>query len=525
MTIARFAWRQVWKGAVIWAVVSAVVVSAGVRLFNTTYGTPLAREAFAHSIARLPSFQALYGRAVGVDTVGGFLTWRYAMFMTLVVSLWAMLAVTRILRGDEETQRAEVLVSGRLSARRLVIAELTIVLAGCGLLMVLVALACMANGLAPGGSLLFGFLAASGGLVFGAVGAFTSQLFDTRRRAAGWAGTVIGASYLLRALADGSSRLHWVGWLSPFGWAERIEPFTGATWLPIVIIAGTTGLFVGATVALRDHRDTGAGLIGDRVGRGRLRAVGSVLVVDWYLSARGLMAWAAGIFVGMFVLGYLTKDVLVFASDNPALDRTMVKEFGYSLTAPTGYVAIAFGFVATLLAVYAGTHMMSAREDEAAGRADTLLVMGSSRVRWLVSRLTIAFGAMLVLALAGAAGTWAGANVSGAAVGVLDAVKGSLNVVPAALLFSGLAVLAFGAVPRATAYTAFGTVTVAYVIQIVGGLAGAPAWLTDVSPFAHIAAVPAVPVNVAATLVMLAIAAGTTALGVVAFHRRDVAGD
>jgi len=61
------------------------------------------------------------------------------------------------------------------------------------------------------------------------------------------------------------------------------------------------------------------------------------------------------------------------------------------------------------------------------------------------------------------------------------------------------------------------------LIQIVAGFASAPRWLADVSPFAHIAAVPAAPVDVAATVVMLAIAAASTGAGLLAFRHRDVA--
>ena len=76
-----------------------------------------------------------------------------------------------------------------------------------------------------------------------------------------------------------------------------------------------------------------------------------------------------------------------------------------------------------------------------------------------------------------------------------------------------------------TAYVAFGTATVAYLIQIFAGLSDAPGWLIDLSPFSHIAPVPATTVNTTATLVMLAIAVVSTALGLLAFQHRDLAVD
>lgn len=523
MSVARFSWRQLWRGALIWAVVGAIVVLTGVETFKSAYTTDVSRHAFALSIGRMPAFQALYGQAVGVDTVGGFITWRYGDLLTLVIGLWALLAVTRMLRGDEESLRAEVLVAGDVSPRRLMATELGIVLLGCALVMVVIAVSSMASGLPVGGSLLFGFMVGAGGVFFGAVAAFTSQLFDVRRRAAGWAGVALGASYLVRALADGSARLHWLGWVTPLGWTERIEPFTGPAAAPIALVLGISAVVFGIALFLREKRDTGSGLLGARAGRGSPRVMGSALALDWYLSTGALVAWSCGIFVELFVLGYLTHDMGRFASENPTIDDMIAKIYGFSMSSAVGFLSLAFSVVALLLAVYAGTHMLSAREEETAGRVDNLVVIGTSRTRWLVSRIGIALGAMLALAFVAAVGAWAGANVSGSPVALGDVVEGSYNVIPTALLFGGLSVLAFGVVPRATAYVAFGAVTAGFLIQIVGGLSSAPSWVTKLSPFSHIAPVPAAAVDTTATVVMLVIAVASTALGVLAFARRDLA--
>lgn len=525
MTLARFSWRQLWKGAVIWAAVIAVVVLTGIRTFDSVYPDELSRQVFAQSLGRLPAFQALYGQAVGVDTAGGFLTWRYGDIMTVIVSLWALLTVTRMMRGDEESQRAEVLVSGRVSPRRLMAVQLAMVAAGCVLVLVVAALACMAGGLAVGGSVLFGTMVAAGGVVFGALAAFTSQLFDARRRAAGWAGAVLGASYLLRALADGSSHLHWLGWFTPLGWTERIAPFTGSSAGPIVLVVVASAAMGGLAVFVRDRRDTGAGLIAERTGEDRTRSIRSTAALDWYLSTGALMAWSVGVLIELFVLGYLTHDMVRFAAENPAIDELMIKIYGYSMGSPVGFMSVSFTVVAMVLAVYAGTHMLSAREEEAAGRADNMLVAGTSRERWLASRLAIALGAMAVLAVVAAIGAWAGVNLSGSSLSLTDALAASINVVPTALLFGGLSVLAFGAVPRATAYVAFGAVTIAFLVQLVGGLSAAPGWLMNLSPFSHIAPVPATSMNVTSTVVALAVAVVSTGLGVLAFGRRDLATD
>jgi len=525
MTLSRFAWRHVWRGAVIWSGVLAIIVLTAIATFESAYPNEGSREAFARSIGQLPAFQALYGRAVGVDTVGGFLTWRYGDIMSLIIGLWALLLVTRMMRADEETGRAEVLVAGRVPPRRLLLVQYAVFLAGCALIMTAVTVAGVAGGLPVGGSILFGFMVAAGGVIFGSVAAVTSQLFDARRRAAGWAGAALGASFLVRALADGSSKLHSLAWITPLGWTERVEPFTGASVVPIVVIVAASGLLFSGAFLMREYRDTGAGLIGARTSRGRPRPMRSSLELDWHLSTGALVAWGSGIFVILFVLGYLTHDMVRFANDNPTITKALNRVYGYSIASPVGFLSVSFGFAALLLAVYAGSHMLSAREDEAAGRADTLVIAGTSRIAWLLSRIAIALIAIAVLALVAAFGAWLGASVSGVSVGFVHSLEASINVIPASLLFGGLSVLAFGSFPRFTAYVTFGSVAACYVIQVLGGLSHAPHWLTKVSPFAHIAPVPAASVDLHATLAMLAIALATSALGVSAFARRDLARD
>jgi len=523
MGLIHFAWRQIWRGAAIWAALIAVIITSGVTTYNTAYADPVARQLFVNSVAKLPALQALYGQAVGVETVGGFLAWRYGDIMTLVVGLWALLAVTRILRGDEEAMRAEVLVASPVTPRRLLAEQLAGVALGCALVFGVTALVAVANGLPVGGSVLFAFMVASGGLLFGALAAVTSQLFDTRRRAAGWAGALLGLAYLLRAVGDGSTRVRWIVWLSPLGWAERIEPYTGGDLVPVVIIVVVSAALVAVALVLRERRDTGAGIVGDRADVHDLRPISSPLALDWRTSLGALKGWGAALAIEMFVLGYLTKDVVTFVRDSPSIDEMVTKMFGFSMGDPEGYVGLTFTVAAMVFGVYVGTHLISARDEEACGRADHLLVGGVGRARWLGARVVLAVGAMTGLALVSAVAVWMGAIASGASISLVDTARGALNVVPVSLLYGGLAVATFGAAPRATSYVVFGSVALSYVLQVVGGIADVPHWVLDLSPLWHVAPVPASGPNIGSTAVFCAVAALAGLAGFAAFGRRDVA--
>ena len=92
------------------------------------------------------------------------------------------------------------------------------------------------------------------------------------------------------------------------------------------------------------------------------------------------------------------------------------------------------------------------------------------------------------------------------------------------MLFLGLAALAFALLPRASTGIAYALVIGTFLWQLVGSRVGAPAWLVDLTPFQHVALVPAEPFRLGAAAVMLTIAAVAATVAVAAFRRRDLTG-
>ncbi len=119
---------------------------------------------------------------------------------------------------------------------------------------------------------------------------------------------------------------------------------------------------------------------------------------------------------------------------------------GAALTSVDGFIAYTFSFVAIILAVYAGSQIVVGRQEEGRGRLDGLLVTQVSRTRWLSSRLAVGFAATVVLAVVAALATWFGVAATGSSTSLGGVIEAALNVVPVALLFGGLSVLAFGVV-------------------------------------------------------------------------------
>jgi ABC-2 type transport system permease protein len=80
-------------------------------------------------IAENPAVRALYGRPIEVASPGSFIVWRYGQLVTMFAAVWMLLVTTRMLRGEEEAGRWDLVLSARLGRRRLTLLVLGVLLA------------------------------------------------------------------------------------------------------------------------------------------------------------------------------------------------------------------------------------------------------------------------------------------------------------------------------------------------------------------------------------------------------------
>jgi ABC-2 type transport system permease protein len=164
----------------------------------------------------------------------------------------------------------------------------------------------------------------------------------------------------------------------------------------------------------------------------------------------------------------------------------------------------------------------AARREEAGQQLETLLALPVGRSGWLTGRLVLAAVAAAVIALLAGLLTWAGVAAGGASVAAGQMLEAGANCVPAALLYLGVAALAYATVPRASAAVGYGFVVLTFLWQAVGALLGAPSWLVGLTPFAHIGLVPVEPFRAAAAVVMIGIGVAAAGAGLAVFRRRDL---
>lgn len=492
--------------------------------YRHAYSTLTDRLRFAHSFADNKAVVLFYGKAYDLLTVGGYSAWRVGGTLTIFAAVFGMLAAVRSLRTEEDNGHAEQLLA--LPLRR----GMTFAAAVCASAITTTVLwaACFAGlvfgGLPAGGS---AFLALSIVCVVPVclgIGAVASQVASSRRLALELGGSVVGLFFLLRVIADTSSSSGWLRWLTPLGWAEELRPFTGARPWVLALPAITSGvlLIVGSRIATR--RDVGSGLLGSHDHtRPRLHLLSSATGEALRGELGALLAWGLGAGAFGLVIGIVSKSVSSLGISK-GLGRQLEKlGTGPTLT-PTNYIGFSFTFFVLVISLLAVSQIAGARREESEERLETVLALPIARVRWLAGRLALGAAACAAVALAAGVLTWVGAVSQGVDLGLPVMLEAAANCLPVALLFLAIAALAYALVPRASTAIGYGTVIVLYLWQILGSLLGAPHWLVEATPFAHVGLVPAQPMKLGAAAVMLAVAAVAAVGARLAFRRRDVIG-
>jgi ABC-2 type transport system permease protein len=359
----------------------------------------------------------------------------------------------------------------------------------------------------------------------GALGVLAGQLLDERRAASGLAVVLLLGALLARMVGDGVAALSWLHWLTPFGLMNLAAPYADDDWVPLLVLALEVALLAAVALALAGSRDVGAGRW-----RGRDRArtpsrlLRSLPGLAVHRTRRPTVTWSAGVGAYFLLIGLLATAMLDFLRDNP-LFASLAASAGFArLASVQGYAASLFAILAIPVGAYAAGRVAAVASDEAASRLTLLYSRPVSRVRWATWEAgVVAVGTVVVAVVAGLA-TWAGATWVDAGLGLGEALRGTLSVVPVALLCLGAALLALGWLPSAV--LAIGVLPAAggFLLMVFADSFGWPAWVHGLSPFAHLAAVPAEPLDVAGAVGMLVVAAVMAVTGIAGYARRDLRG-
>jgi ABC-2 type transport system permease protein len=522
--------RAAGRSAAVWGYVFGALVASSAWSYADLYRTAAERHRLAAAFGANKASAALFGPAPALQTVAGFTVFKVSMTVSVTGAVWGLLTSSRLLRGEEEAGRWDLLLAG-LTTRRAATAQALGGLAVAGAVLWAFAAAISAAigatarvGIAPGPALFLALALACPAVMFLAVGAVTSQLAPTRRAAAGYGAAVLGASYGLRMIGDAGVGLHTLTWLSPLGWVEQLAPLTASDpWPLLPITAFTVGLGA-VTVRLAGRRDVGGSVLPDRADRpADLRLLGGPLRLSLRLTTATAAGWTAALAVFGLLFGLVARGAGETLSGS-SLQATFAK-LGATGGGAGAYLGIAFLLVAALLGLAAAGQIGAARREEASGRLDHLVAAGVARSRWLAGRLALGAATVVCAGSSAALCTWLGAAVQGAGTGLGGVLAAGLNAVAPAVFLLGVGALLLGVRPRVAAGGLYAVLAWSVLVELVGGVTGSDRWLLDTSVFHHVSAAPAAPVDWPAAAVVAGLGAVGAAVGLLAFRRRDLVGD
>jgi ABC-2 type transport system permease protein len=513
----------------------AFVLLTGAAAVASAFGTAEARQEMVQLSQALPSvFQGMLGPAVGLETLGGLIEWRYNVIVALLMPIWSILALSSTLAGEANRGSLELVATTTLSRRRIALEKLAGHVAVVAVAMVLFAAMLWVAGIvfatlpgdeiAPGAAASYAVLAFLLILAPGSV-AWAAAPFVGRGAAAGLAGVVMLVGYFVNGYRSSISVFETISPLSWFSWTRNHIPLAGRDdWSgPAALVVLVAVLFVIGVLAF-ERRDLGRTI---RVPAPHLpqALVGLRGPLGRTFGERIPTASAWGLGIGLYVLliAATSSEMVAAIREIPVIDQMM--KFLYpdiDYTSVGGILQLVFiEFGVVVFGFAAATIVGGWASEETSTRLEVILAAPMSRATWVVRSGLGAYAAILLAAV-----------IVGIAAAVGAASQGSDPVAPAigagVLALYGLAWagvgIAVGGLTRAS--RAAPTVVVltigTFLITLFATALKLPDWVADLALPGHYGR-PMVgewdPVGVIASLVL---AVGGLAVGAWGLSRRDL---
>jgi ABC-2 type transport system permease protein len=520
--VSRLAVRQLRLGAVVVA-----LICGGMSALAASQYKPINHildQSGLRALAENPAIRILSGPPVALDDPGGFTVWRTGTPLAVLASVWIMLAATRITRGDEDGRRWDLLLAGRLRMADVVFRCLAALVGSATLIGVAVAAGLLAVRTEPTGAVIHAAGVTCIALTFATTALLAAQVMPSRSGATGLTVAALGISLLLRMIADGSHQLAWSAWATPFGLTARAAPYADNRIVPLMVLGAFPIVLAGAALLAARHRDLGDGIVAVPDTRSpRTRLLQSIGGFALRRTRRITLWWATGIGACFLLVGVTLAWLLELFQTNPRFAELAAAAGlgGHKLV--NVFAAALFSMLAVATGLYSAMRLATMVADEKAGRWTLLFAQPISRARLVCTEIMATVGGIVALHGSAAVAIWSGTKITGAPLQLSDSLAGALNSVPVALLAAGAAAVGVGWLPSAAGAIGALPVVGGFLVNVIMQTTKAPGWVVNLSPFAHLAAVPDTPPNWAATTIFLLSGAILIGLGVYGYVQRDLA--
>jgi ABC-2 type transport system permease protein len=518
---------------VVGAVLALILVGVG-KAIVTEFATVQSRQEMGDLIRSVPPIlQGLAGRVVNVETLGGYMQYKYGAFFPLIASLWSILALSGTLAGEARRGSLEFVAATPTTRRRIAIQKLTghifvVAIACVAVFVALVVAGSFATlpgddipvAAAAGYAIWLGLLALAAGSL-----AFALAPFVGRGSALGISGAVMFGGFILSGYQAAIPQLAPLANLTWFGWTANHIPLAGLyDWPSLALVAAVALLFFVVGIEAFARRDIGVtsaiptpslphALVGLRGPAGR--TAGHVLP--------SALAWGIGIGLFGLAIAGSGRSFVEQLGNSPDFQRLLSTVFpGVDIASVGGFLQLLFlEFGLILAGLAAATLVAGWASDETSGRLELLLATPLSRGRWVIrGGLGVVAGVAVIMALT-VLGVGIGALMTGG--DVLTPIVGTTVLGLYALAMVGVGVAVGGVFGTGAAAPTVALLTViTWFVGILGPALGLPDAVRELALTTHYGQ-PMLgvwdPVGIVASL---GLAVGGVAIGAWGFKRRDL---
>ena len=106
------------RPGVVWGLVFGVTIAATMKSYTSSFPTAASRANLLRTFQGNAAFEALFGLLRHLDTVAGYTAYKDSMTIIIVGAVWGLLIATKLLRGEEEAGRWELLLAGQTTRSR-----------------------------------------------------------------------------------------------------------------------------------------------------------------------------------------------------------------------------------------------------------------------------------------------------------------------------------------------------------------------------------------------------------------------
>jgi ABC-type transport system involved in multi-copper enzyme maturation permease subunit len=498
------------------------------------FDTAAKRALMAAQLSALPVvFQGMLGQPIGIEHLGGFISWRILNFLPVMYGIWSIVALSGTLAGELARGSLDVLASTPVVRRRLALEKvgahlvalaLTILILGVGTYVAANAFASL-----PGDEVSAGAVAGHMALLFlmilapGAA-AFAVAPFLGRGGAIGVGAVALFGSFVVSSYASTVSAFRSIEGASYFHMTAAHRPLAGAwDWPSVGLLAAIVGVLLVVGIEVFARRDL---LVpsGNRLPAPRVRL--------WVRGpfSRGLgerlpaaLSWGA--LLGLFglVIGSSSDEFVAAIAQIPQMVEMVERMFpDADILSTAGFLQLAFfqeGII--ILGLAAAFFVGGWASDEGERRLEVVLGAPIGRAAWALRSAASVLAAIAitvaVLAVALAAGTILQGD---------DPVRPVIGV--AVLGLYGMALAGIGlAVGGLVRPSLAGPVTLMlglgfYLYDLIGTILEWPSEVMDVALNRHLGRPMIGEYDEAGMLLLGAIAVGGVLLCAAGMRRRDI---